>query len=109
MRIHYRAGWDQIYKLFLMPVQIGPWGPHCVHDFIESLLVALVAFEPTFWDGMELFARSDMSHMRWASACSGADTPSWVFSPLSDILLAHGLSLTFDHQFSCEWEDLGHH
>lgn len=77
----------------------GPlrWSAHWLHFFLMRLFENL-------GDAHEVFSRfvQQPRQLRWGSACSGTESPAWVFAALAS--LSEDPAMTFDHIYGAEWE-----
>ena len=75
------------------------WGPNYLDNLADRFLDRLAST-----DHVKLLRFLHNTEFGWGSGCSGTDSPTWVFGPLSAKLESRGCHVSFPHIFSAELE-----
>ena len=99
MALQHRPASSRAFDWLRSPTVPPPlaWGPDYVRDFFGKLFQNLEPLEV-----QETFAYLRGLVFPWSSACSGTDSPAWVFGGLRDFLAASGICTIFPHIVSAE-------
>ena len=100
MALQHRPASSRAFDWLRSPTVPPPlaWGPDYVRDFFGKLFQNLEPLEV-----QETFAYLRGLVFPWSSACSGTDSPAWVFGGLRDVLAASGMCTISRSAFQQSW------